>query len=305
MCKYTDHNLSFFAREALMQKLSKKELKELTEGDDADLGILASRILRIRASRDRYSRTASHRLNYPIEEVLDDYVERRKGKLVEARRQLKKRFDGQEHSIQEQIMLAFMEHGSLSEREFIYEKLYGDEFWVDAYIPLIEAWWEEFHDFQLARVIIKRCPKAYLLKHLDELLEHGNYATLCIRTGMTPEPGRLSPQTYLWVLKNIDAQLLFREGERTVLGAVRDYLYERQEKEPVDCIYGVPYVIRMMGYLGEMGLEDEIIAIDALDRRMAKVPKKEWAGAVIKAIEDEFDFPEYVPKDERLERSGS
>ena len=117
--------------------------------------------------------------------------------------------------------------------------------------------------------------------------------------GMTPEPGRLSPQTYLWVLKNIDAQLLFREGERAVLGAVRDYLYERQEKEPVDCIYGVPYVIRMMGYLGEMGLEDEIIAIDALDRRMAKVPKKEWAGAVIKAIEDEFDFPEYVPKDER------
>ena len=299
MCKYNDHNLSFFAREALMQKLSNKELKELTEGDDADLGILASRILRIRASRDRYAKSSSHRLNYPIEEVLDDYVERRKGKLVEARRQLKKRFDGQEHSMQERIMLAFMEHGTLTEREFIYEKLYGDEFWVDAYIPLVEAWWEEFHDHELARVVIKRCPKPFLLKHLDELLEHGNYATLCIRTGMTPEPGRLSPQTYLWVLKNIDAQLLFREGERTVLGAVRDYLYERQEKEPVDCIYGVPYVIRMMGYLGEMGLDDEIIAIDALDRRMAKVPKDEWAGALIKAIEDEFDFPKYVPKDER------
>ena len=288
MCKYSNPDLSFFAREALMQKLSTKELKQFTEGDDADLYILASRILRVRKARTRYAGSSSRRLNYPIDEVLEDYVERRKGKLVEARRQLKKRFDGQEHSVQERIMLAFMEHGSLSEREFVYEKLYGDEFWVDAYIPLIAAWWEEFHDHQMAKVIIKRCPKGYLLKHLDELMGHGDYATLCIRTGMTPEPGRLSPQTYLWVLKSIGGQLLFREGERTVLRAVRDYLYERQEKEPVDCIYGVPYVTRMMGYLGEMGLEDDIVALDAFDKRMSKVPQKEWAGTVIKAIEDEI-----------------
>ena len=299
MCKYSDSNLSFFAREAMMQKLSNKELKELTEGEDADLYILASRILRVRKARARNAPSPSHRLNYPIEEVLDDFVERRKGKILEARRQLKKRFDGQEHSVQERIMLAFMEHGGPGEREFIYEKLYGEEFWVDAYVPLIEAWWEEFHDHQMAKVIIKRCPRGYLLKHLDELMKHGNYANLCIRTGMTPEPGRLSPQTYLWVLKSIGGQPLFREGERAVLGVVRDYLYEHQEKDPVDCIYGVPYVTRMMGYLGEMGLEDEIIALDTFDRRMSKVPQKEWAAAVIKAIEEEFDFPEYVPKDER------
>ena len=266
-----------------MQKLSNKELKELTEGEDADLYILASRILRVRKARARNAPSPSHRLNYPIEEVLEDFVERRKGKILEARRQLKKRFDGQEHSVQERIMLAFMEHGGPGEREFIYEKLYG----------------EEFHDHQMAKVIIKRCPRGYLLKHLDELMKHGNYANLCIRTGMTPEPGRLSPQTYLWVLKSIGGQPLFREGERAILGAVRDYLYEHQEKEPVDCIYGVPYVTRMMGYLGEMGLEDEIIALDAFDRRMGKVPQKEWAAAVIKAIEEKFDFPEYVAKDER------
>ena len=294
--EYTDPELTFFAREALMQKLDNKALKELTEGEDTDLFIIASRILRMRASRSRYT-SATHRLNYPIEEVLDDYVNKRKGKQVEARRQLKKRFDGQEHSVQERIMLAFMEHGSEGERNFVYEKLCGEDFWVEEYTSLIQQWWERFRDDKMARVIIRRCPREYLLEHLDELSGHGDYATLCIRTGMTPDPQKMSPQTYLWVLKSIGGQLRFREGERTVLGAVRDYMYEKQEEKPVDTIYGVPYVLRMMGYLGEMGMTDDIIAIDTLERRLRTVQRKEWGNAAIKAIEEEFDFPEYIFKE--------
>ncbi len=296
--EYTDPELTYFAREALMQKLDNKALKELTEGVDVDLCILASRILRMRASRSRYT-SAAHRLNYPIEEVLDDYVNKRKGKQVEARRQLKKRFDGQEHSVQERIMLAFMEHGGESERNFVYEKLCGEDFWVEDYTPLAQQWWEQFHDHKMARVIIRHCPREYLLGHLDELSAHGDYATLCIRTGMTPDPLKLSPQTYLWVLKSIGGQLRFREGERTVLSAVRDYMYEQQEEKPVDTIYAVPYVLRMMGYLGEMRMTADIVAIDAFERRMRTVPRKEWGNAAIKAIEDEFDFPEYIFKEVR------
>ena len=296
--EYTDPELTFFAREALMQKLDNKALKALTEGEDADLGILASRILRMRASRSKYA-TASHRLNYPIGEVLDDYVNKRKGKQVEARRQLRKRFDGQEHSVQERIMLAFMEHGGPGERDFVYEKLCGEDFWVEDYTPLAEQWWEQFQDHKLARVIIRRCPREYLLEHLDELSGHGDYATLCIRTGMTPDPKKLSPQTYLWVLKSTGGQLRFREGERTVLGAVREYMYEQQEEKPVDTIYAVPYVQRMMGYLGEMGMTGDILAVDAFERRLRTVPRQEWGNAVIRAVEEEFDFPEYVFREVR------
>lgn len=139
---YKDNLLSPFAREALMLKLTTKELKELSNGADTEVAILADHILRHR----KLVRKPSHRLNYPIQEVLDDYVNHRKGKLAEAKRQLRKRFDGQDHDMQEQIMLTFMELGNLQERNFVYEKLYGDDFWVDAYIPLVEAWWEEFHD---------------------------------------------------------------------------------------------------------------------------------------------------------------
>lgn len=288
------HNptLSYFAREALMQRLTTEELKEFSYGADIDLAIVADRILRGRARRKRYTK-AAHRLNYPIQEVLDDYVNHRKGKLREAKRQLRKRFDGLDHDMQERIMLTFMEQGELYERSFIYEKLYGEDFWMDAYIPLVEAWWEDFGENKLAKVVIKRCPKEYLLKHWDELKDCGSYVTLCIRTGTIPDPNRLTPQTYLYVVKSINGQLMFREGELTVLTVVRDYLYKPHDEMIADTIYAVPHVYRMMAYLGEMGMEEDILSLDAFDRRMSHIPHEEWASAVIQAIEEEFPMPSF------------
>lgn len=52
----------------------------------------------------------------------------------------------------------------------------------------------------------------------------------------------------------------------------------------------------MMAYLGEMGLVDEIMALDAFDKQMRSVPRKDWGTAAIKAIEEEYDFPPYVYK---------
>ena len=266
---FTDTDLSLFAREALLHGLDTTSLEALRDGDDLDLCLLAERVLRVRDARQRTIKR-THKLNYPIEEVLDDFIERRKGKRIEAKRQLKKRFDGQEHAMQERIMFAFMEFGSLAERNFVYDKLLDDEFWVDAYIPLVKAWWEQFGDHLLARVVVKRCGRKYILEHLDELLEHGNYASICIKSGITPDPSKLSPQTYLFVLKSIKGQLPSREGERIVLNAARDYLNKHHVH--IDSIYDVPYVRRMMGYLGEMGMVEDIKAIDTFNTLMSSSP---------------------------------
>lgn len=283
---------------ALLETLDDHDLELIEDSTDwFEIKVLKGRLLDGRIERAK-AKNSSHKLNYPIEEVLDDFVERRKGKRVEAKRQLKKRFDGQEHAMQEQIMFALMEYGDLAERNFVYDRLFGDDFWVDAYIPLVQAWWEQFGDHRMARVVVKRCGRKYILEHLEELMEHGNYANICIKTGITPDPDKLSPQTYLFVLKSIHGQLRFREGERTVLRAVRDYLYEHsgewENDRPVESIYDVPYVRRMMAYLGEMGMIEDIMAIDAFDKRMRSVPSRQWANAVIKAIEEEFPMPEYV-----------
>lgn len=281
---------------ALLETLDDHDIELIDQCTDwFEIKVLKGRMLDGRKERAK-PRNVTHRLNYPIEEVLDDYVTRRKGKHVEAKRQLKKRFDGLDHDMQEKVMLALMEHGGEMERNFIYKKLYGDEFWTDEYIPLIQKWWETCPERKLAKVIVKYCSREYILKYLEELEGLCNYATLCIRTGLQPKEEKLYPRTYLYVLKTIGGQMGFHEGQRIVLKHIREYLYEEGEGEPVCSIYDIPYVKRMMAYLGEMGLVDEIMALDAFDNKMRPVPRKDWGTAVIKAIEEEYDFPPYVYK---------
>ena len=287
------NNLTLFAREALMNGLDTQELTTISRGEDFDLSLLADHILKYRKLR-RPKQASSHRLNYPIEEVLEDYINKRKGKLVEAKRQLRKRFDGLDHAMQTRVMLAFMEHGLASERALVCEKLLGEDFWVDDFIPLVQQWWEASRDAILAQVVVQRCPREYLMNHIDELL-NVDYATFCIRTGFPPNSERLSPWTYLYVLKAGGGKLGPREGERMVFKCIRQYLYEEAVGKPVDCIYAIPYVRRMMAYLGEMGAEGDILAIDALERRMSTIPSSEWRMSVIKAIEETFHFYPYVP----------
>lgn len=161
------HDLHPTMLTALLESLDGHDLDLMDKCTDwFEIKVLKGRMLDGRKERVKV-KNRPHRLNYPIEEVLDDYVNRHTGKVVEAKRQLKKRFDGLDHSMQEKVMMAFMEHGGKKEREFIYEKLYGDEFWVDDYIPLVQQWWEQFQDGKMGKVVVKYCPREYILAHLE------------------------------------------------------------------------------------------------------------------------------------------
>lgn len=282
---------------ALLASLDDHDLKLITSCTDWSLVDYKASLVREYRETSGKAKNVTHRPNYPIGEVLDDYRERRRGRVREARRQLRARFDGLDHDMQEAVMMAFMAQGTEKDREFVCDKLYGDDlFWSDAYVPLVERWWEEYHDGHMCKVVVKRCSREYVMEHLGELQDRCNYATLCLKTGMTPEEGRLPYRTHLFVLKGIGAQLRPREGEETVLKWVREYLYEDREGTLYDSIFEIPYVRRMMLYLGEMHLTDDIQALEAFDRRMRATPRQEWCTAVIRAIEEEFALPEYVFK---------
>ena len=288
------HDLHPTMLTALLESLDGHDLDLMEKCTDwFEIKVLKGRMLDGRKERAKVKHS-TYRLNYPIEEVLDDYVNRHTGKVVEAKRQLKKRFDGLDHSMQEKVMMAFMEQGGQRERDFIYDKLYGDEFWVDDYIPLVQKWWEEFQDGKLGKVVVKYCSREYILTHLEELDHRCNYATLCLRTGIEPDPERLPSWTYLYVLKTSGGQVRFREGEEVVFRWVRKYLYEEASDKPVCSIYDIPYVRRMLAYLGEMGRVEDIMAIDAFEKRMRNTPRAKWGTAVIKALEDEFSFAPFV-----------
>lgn len=97
-------------------------------------------------------------------------------------------------------------------------------------------------------------------------------------------------------MKTSGGQLRFREGEKVVLKWVREYLYEDGQDKLVHSLYDIPYVRRMLAYLGEMGLEQDIMAIDELENRMRPIRRTGWGAAVIDAIEEKFDLPQYIYK---------
>lgn len=281
---------------ALLETLDVHDLELIDQCTDwFEVKVLKGRMQDGRKERAK-PRNASHRLNYPIDEVLHDFIFRPKGKVVEAKRQLKKRFDGLDHEKQEEVMMALMGHGGLTERNFVYDKLYGDEFWTDDYIPLIQEWWKVFQDGKMAKVIVKYCPREYILEHLEELEGRCNYATLCLRTGITPNPDKLPCWTYLYVMKTSGGQLRFLEGEEVVFKWVRQYMYEEGSEKLIHSIYDIPYVRRMMAYLGEMGMVEDLVAIDEFEKKMHPIHRTQWGAAVIKAIEEKFNFPPFVYK---------
>ena len=65
--------------------------------------------------------------NRPIRIVLKEYVERRKSKIVEARKELQRRFAGLDWSIQKKILYAHLK-SSKTDREWAYPRLL--EYWV-------------------------------------------------------------------------------------------------------------------------------------------------------------------------------
>ena len=285
------------AVQAILESLDDHDLALIPSCTDWELvSWKAERIASARKERNK-PKNVTRKLNYPIEEVLDDYINHRTGSYREAHRQLLARFDGLDHDHQETAMIALMSQGTYRDRSFIYQKLYEDDFWVDDYTPLVQKWWEEFHDGKMGKVVVKRCSREYVIEHLEELTDHCNYSSLCLKVGMRPEDGRLPLRTYLFVLKSIGAQLRPREGEEIVLRWVREYLYEDEHKTIYESIFDLPYVKRMMLYLGEMGLLQDILALETFDKRMQDLPRIEWGTDIIKAIEEEFTLPEYVFKE--------
>ena len=77
--------------------------------------------------------------NRPINTVLKEYVERHKGKIVEARKELQRRFNGLDWNIQKKILVAHLK-SSKSDREWAYTLLLN--FWDKSFLPYVQEIWE-------------------------------------------------------------------------------------------------------------------------------------------------------------------
>lgn len=79
----------------------------------------------------------------------------------------------------------------------------------------------------------------------------------------------------------------FEGGWNAVIDVVREYLKNEDAEIEYTTIYSIPGVYGMLIYLGQTGQADDIMELDAFDKRFLNVPREEWAGTVLRATEAE------------------
>lgn len=208
--------------------------------------------------------------NRSIKTVLKEYVERHKGKIVEARKELQRRFNGLDWNIQKKILVAHLE-SSKSDREWAYPLLLN--YWDDSFKPCVQEIWETFHEERCSWIIIRYFPKDYIFNNLHLLNYERNYMFVCLRFGLDEgfviEKEKLKPEDVLYVHYRLGIGIQPNEAKawlyEIALNAVLNYYRNDLDLRPseqgrITELY--PQRIKQLGralyYVNEMGIEPTV-----------------------------------------------
>lgn len=143
--------------------------------------------------------------NRPIAKLIKWFVNREKGKVVDARHEIQWRFRSLDWNDQKKILFAFLSSGK-EDRKWAYKQLVN--YWDDSFFPKVKEIWETFHEYELIRPAIECFPKEYLREHKEEFC-NAHYYAYCRRFVNDPDfeidQTKVSPKGYM---------LLMRHGKR-------------------------------------------------------------------------------------------
>lgn len=93
-------------------------------------------------------------------------IEVKKGKGVEARKEIQQRFYALDRNDKKIIILALLSRGK-EERALVYKQLY--DYWDNAFMNKIKEVFETYHETDCCSLIINYFPISYIQEHMDEL----------------------------------------------------------------------------------------------------------------------------------------
>ena len=93
--------------------------------------------------------------NRPASTLIKEYIEKKKGRMSEARAELHRRFDYLDYSQQKKILVAHLK-SSMSDRQWAYPRLL--DYWDDSFMPIVKELWEEYHEERCSWSIIRYFP---------------------------------------------------------------------------------------------------------------------------------------------------
>lgn len=158
--------------------------------------------------------------NRPIAKLIKWFVNREKGKVVDARSEIQRRFAYLDWNDQKKILLAFLSSGK-ADRKWAYNEL--RQLWDDCFLQKALEVWETYHETDMIRTAIECFPRSYLLEHSAEFGNDDYYYSFCRRFVDDPQfkidRKRLSAKWYL---------MLLRQGKRSISDEVAlDLLFEQ------------------------------------------------------------------------------
>jgi len=262
---------------ALLESLDEDDLRQMREAVTDERVRWRTRQIEVWRRQARREAASEDPVNLNAHRLLKDYSERRKGRIVEARKQLRHRFDGLDHDLQTEVARAFLLSPCRTDRDYMYRRLSSGVFWDESLLEVIKTLWETTHETNLSKVIVKRCERDYVRKHYHRLVGNCRYGDLCIKMGEVREKERLKPWSYLYVMHKAGCRLKPGEGRQAVLGVVMDYIHnDSEDVTRVLDIFEVPHVRKMMLYLGMQSATGEIMALSRAAERLVKAGPDEW-----------------------------
>ncbi len=120
----------------------------------------------------------SSKRNRSITLVIRDYTNKRSGRVMESRKDIKRRFDCLDWKDQKKIVLEFLKSGK-EDRDWIYRKL--RYLWDESFEEPILENWDQMREERCAWVIIRHCKLECIDIYLDDQTKDKNYYFICRR----------------------------------------------------------------------------------------------------------------------------
>lgn len=161
--------------------------------------------------------------NEPIKTLIQQFENKKSGKVAIAGRKIKPRFEGQDWEVQKRILKLFLQ-SCKTDRDWAYSKVY--KHWDESFYNDIKALWEERHESKCSWSVIRFFPKDYVFSQKEYLNHDGNYYHICLRFCTDPDFvidwSRLTGSEYLEMKAYLRLHVGEEEVKRIFFGALHD-----------------------------------------------------------------------------------
>ena len=221
--------------------------------------------------------------NRPVASLLKLYLDKKSGKVTDARQEIQRRFDYLDWRVQKKILLAFLQ-ACKSDREWAYMKVY--RLWDDCFTAPLRTLWEQYHENLCAWSVIEHFPMEYVKENMALLEEANGYYHLCLRLAADPsytvERSRLSGKEYLLVMLHTHREVAEEEARDIFFNYLHKFcltdpesLYMIQHKPR-----GYPFGVEDIRFMNSVLWLFHLLGLDTLRESIRK-----WDNEVMQAID--------------------